>query len=174
MQAQSKKSPTSISDQVSKAKLYQKPLQEVLCNLFSTRLKSQVYHWNAHGPQFYGLHKLLEEVYKNLDQSIDDVAERSRTMGIHTISSFEEIIQFCGSQNKKSDKFLDMNAMIEDMNRSFDNLAEVITSILEQEDLSCKVTEDLLIKVLGHVEKFAWMLRSFEKKESDLTGARAR
>jgi len=150
-------------DDQEKAKLYHKPLQEVLSHLFATRLKSQVYHWNVHGPQFYAVHKLLEDLYKALDEEIDDVAERIRTMGIKTISSFDEIVQFCGSMNKKSDKYLNVEEMIADMHESLSNLGRVITGVLEDERLKCKVTEDLLIKLLGKVEKFDWMVRSLQR-----------
>lgn len=140
--------------------LYSKPLQNVLSHLFATRLKSQVHHWNLHGLQFYGMHKLLEEVYRSLDDSIDEVAERIRTMGIHTISSFKEIIEFCGSENKSSDKFMRIEEIIVDMNQSFSLLGDAIKSVLNQRDLHCRVTEDLLIKTLGKIEKFGWMVRS--------------
>jgi len=150
--------------ELEKADSYTKPMQRVLSQLFATRLKAQVYHWNARGPQFYSAHKLLEDVYKNLDESIDEVAERIRTLGIHTISSFEEIIQFCGTSNLKSDKFMGLDEMIVDMNKSLESLGKVISDVLKQENLNCRVTEDLLIKTLGRVEKYAWMIRSFEKE----------
>lgn len=148
-------------DVSAKESKYAKPLQQVLSHLFATRLKSQVYHWNVRGLQFYSMHKLLEEIYRSLDDSIDEVAERIRTIGILTISSFEEVIQFCGSENKRSDKFLDANQMIVDMDESLATLATTISEMLKREDLTCKVTEDLLIKVLGKVEKYGWLVRSF-------------
>lgn len=56
-------------------------MTNVLSNIFASRMKSQVYHWNFVGSNFYGAHQLLEEVYKKWDDYIDEVAERLRTIG---------------------------------------------------------------------------------------------
>ena len=42
--------------------------------VLSTRTRN--YHWNVIGPQFYALHLLFEKQYTEIDDFIDDVAER--------------------------------------------------------------------------------------------------
>ncbi|MBN8554382.1 MAG: DNA starvation/stationary phase protection protein [Deltaproteobacteria bacterium] len=144
-----------------KAEKFIKPLQSVLASLYAARLKSQVYHWQVHGPNFYGIHKLLEEVYKSLDQSIDDTAERIRTLGMHTVSSFSEIIQLSAPANASSDKFLSTQEMIADMQEALDRLSEKIRSTADlAEEAEDIVTVDMLTRILGTTEKFEWMVRS--------------
>lgn len=38
-------------------------------------------HWNVKGPDFIGLHKLLDELAELVEESIDEVAERATTLG---------------------------------------------------------------------------------------------
>jgi hypothetical protein len=40
--------------------------------------KTRNYHWNVVGPQFNDLHKFFEAQYEELDDVVDEVAERMR------------------------------------------------------------------------------------------------
>ena len=39
------------------------------------------YHWNVIGPQFHDLHKFFEAQHEELNDVVDDVAERARSLG---------------------------------------------------------------------------------------------
>ncbi|HXG63403.1 MAG TPA: ferritin-like domain-containing protein, partial [Planctomycetota bacterium] len=43
--------------------------------------KTRNYHWNVTGPQFNDLHKFFDEQYGELNEIVDDVAERVRSLG---------------------------------------------------------------------------------------------
>jgi starvation-inducible DNA-binding protein len=56
-------------------------LSKVLADTFVLYLKTHNFHWNVEGLQFRGLHEMFEEQYRNLWDSIDDIAERIRALG---------------------------------------------------------------------------------------------
>ena len=49
----------------------------ILASLYSLSLKTQNYHWNITGENFYQYHKLLEKLYKDSLNSIDTLAEHT-------------------------------------------------------------------------------------------------
>ena len=51
-------------------------LSKVLADTFTVYQKTHGYHWNVTGPNFRGLHLLLEEQYNEIWTSIDEIAER--------------------------------------------------------------------------------------------------
>jgi len=58
-------------------------LCRVLADTYVLYLKTHNYHWNVEGPKFRNLHKMFEEQYNDLWQSLDDIAERIRALGYY-------------------------------------------------------------------------------------------
>lgn len=56
-------------------------LSKVLADTFLLYLKTHNFHWNVEGPQFLALHAEFEEQYRDLWNSVDDIAERIRALG---------------------------------------------------------------------------------------------
>jgi starvation-inducible DNA-binding protein len=50
---------------------------------FSFYVKAHSFHWNVEGEDFYEYHKLLEVIYNEVYESIDDFAEKIRTLGAY-------------------------------------------------------------------------------------------
>jgi starvation-inducible DNA-binding protein len=51
------------------------------------------YHWNVIGPQFHDLHKFFEAQYEELNDVVDDVAERARSLGGTAMGSLSEFLK---------------------------------------------------------------------------------
>ena len=56
-------------------------------------VKTKKYHWDVVGPQFMTLHKLWEEQYAALSDSIDLVAERIRSLGGYPVGTMAGCLQ---------------------------------------------------------------------------------
>jgi starvation-inducible DNA-binding protein len=56
-------------------------LNDLLSDEYVLYTKTRNYHWNVVGPQFNDLHKLFEAQYEALNDIVDEVAERVRTLG---------------------------------------------------------------------------------------------
>src|SRR5437016_6286236 len=50
-------------------------------------------HWNVTGPQFNDLHKFFEAQYEELNDIVDDTAERARALGGRALGSLAEFLK---------------------------------------------------------------------------------
>src|SRR5580658_5945108 len=55
--------------------------------------KTRKFHWNVSGESFMELHLLFEAQYKELEEAIDEVAERISKLGGKTIGTMKEFTQ---------------------------------------------------------------------------------
>ena len=51
-------------------------LSSVLADAVMLYTKTRKFHWNVSGNSFMELHKLFEKQYKQIEEAIDEVAER--------------------------------------------------------------------------------------------------
>ncbi|MFW5784618.1 MAG: Dps family protein, partial [Chitinispirillaceae bacterium] len=56
--------------------------------------KTRNYHWNVVGSLFHSLHKLLEEQYEELAETIDKIAERTRSLGAPALGTMQEYREY--------------------------------------------------------------------------------
>src|SRR5258708_5245149 len=56
-------------------------LNKALADEFILYTKTRNYHWNITGSNFMEMHKFYEGQYKEIDNSIDNIAERIRALG---------------------------------------------------------------------------------------------
>src|SRR5204862_6664957 len=65
-------------------------LNDVLADEYLLYTKTRNYHWNVVGPQFNDLHKFFQAQYEELDDFVDDVAERARSLGGQSAGTLAE------------------------------------------------------------------------------------
>src|SRR3990167_6678148 len=63
-------------------------LTDFLSHTYALYLKTQNFHWNVTGPQFFSLHLLFQKQYEELAEAVDEIAERVRTLGSYIEASF--------------------------------------------------------------------------------------
>jgi starvation-inducible DNA-binding protein len=68
-------------------------LTTLLADEYVLYTKTRNYHWNVTGPQFHTLHELFEDQYKELNEIVDDMAERTRALGGSAIGTLAEFGQ---------------------------------------------------------------------------------
>jgi len=69
-------------------------LSKLLADKFLLYTKTRNTHWNIEGSDFHSMHLFFELQYNELDEIIDSVAERIRTIGHYvpaTLKSFLEL-----------------------------------------------------------------------------------
>lgn len=136
-----------------------KQLGDVLADAFRLGFNLQGLHWNVEGPLFYSLHKLTEEQYETINDSVDDIAERVRALGLPAPESFKEMNERSIVEDlpKDGDLKLRVERTVADFERTGVRLQTVIKAAEECDDIK---TADLLTEQLGYYEEFAWMLRA--------------
>lgn len=143
---------------------YQNELLRVLMGIeYTLYVKTQNYHWNVTGMSFSGIHKLLEEQYKGLQEFIDRIAEQIRKYGSAAPGSMAEFIQLNNSLPGTNipeviGSLLGQEKMLDDLRDSNERVCQFINNLsLTQLDLAI---QNLLGEVLDLHMKNAWMLRA--------------
>lgn len=134
-------------------------LNSLLIENYSLYLKTQVYHWNVTGSNFYSLHLLFEAQYKDLAETNDVIAERIRALN----EKVDVSMAIFAASKKCPDPILQANSteMLQDLIADHENLTALLASLAEtaanEED---KATEDLAIERIREHEKQIWFLKS--------------
>jgi len=144
-----------------KSQLAAKKLNTILADEFVLYTKTRNYHWNVEGSNFMEMHKFYETLYTELEEIIDVVAERIRSIGHY-------------SQGRLRD-FLDQTNLLEqdyttDQKQQLQNLLEDHQTIIRylrrdipvfNDDYDDIGNADLLTSLLKSHEKWAWFIRSY-------------
>ncbi len=139
-----------------------KILNTVLSDEFLLYTKTRNYHWNVTGPQFNDLHKFFEAQYEALDEIVDDVAERARSLGGRAFGSLAEFSQHARlkeASGQTSNAKEMIAALLNDHESLIRNLRTDLETCAEKyQDMG---TNDFLTGLMEKHEKMAWLLRSF-------------
>ncbi len=134
-------------------------LSRVLADTYALYLKTQNFHWNVRGPEFYSLHLLFEKQYEELAEAVDEVAERIRALGYFVDASFTAFASV--STIKGEDKVLNAKEMITSLIHGHETCIRNMRKVAEIGDRDLDfATVDMLGRMLGAHEKMAWFLRS--------------
>lgn len=68
-------------------------LNALLADEYLLYTKSRDYHWSVTGPIFRDLHKLFEEQYEELNEVVDEIAERVRALGAWPFGTVAEFLK---------------------------------------------------------------------------------
>ncbi|HBS86024.1 MAG: DNA starvation/stationary phase protection protein [Bacteroidetes bacterium GWF2_38_335] len=136
-------------------------LNTLLADEYFLYTKTRNAHWNVEGPNFYELHKLFDTQIHELDEIIDDIAERVRSLGHFALGSLKD--------------FQSVTHMTED-NHSFDKANSIIHTLVNDHEIIVRIirndivpisekykdlgTADFVTGIMEQHEKIAWMLRS--------------
>lgn len=136
---------------------------KILASSYGLYLKTQYYHWNVVGAEFYNLHLMFETQYKELRKAVDEIAERIRALGATSPGTFHEFIQLnCIKEDERIPE--DWQKMVENLGGGHEKLAkECRKYVLELDKSHDEGTIDMLTERMKAHEKTAWMLRSLLK-----------
>ena len=139
-----------------------KILNTLLADEYVLYTKTRNYHWNVVGPQFNDLHKFFEAQYGELNDVVDDVAERARTLGGHalgTLGEFSKRARLTEHPGKYPDAAGMLKSLLEDHEAVIRQLRVDLETVGEKyRDVG---TNDFLTGLMEQHEKMAWMLRAF-------------
>ncbi len=133
-------------------------LKVSLANEFITAFKSQVAHWNIEGINFPQLHTLFNELYTDLFDDIDVMAEHIRTLDEYAPSSITELLKLTTIKDNINGKESEL-------------LSELLVSLKETLDafsISLKLAQEngkegiinYLSDRIDSLEKLHWKIKS--------------
>lgn len=136
-------------------------LSKILADEYVLSTKTRNAHWNVEGADFYDKHKLFELQFGQLDEFIDSIAERIRSIGHYapaTLKSFLELTQFTELTREKNDSKGFITELLNDHENLIIKLRENIHRFADEyKDMG---SSDFVTGLMERHEKMAWFLRT--------------
>ena len=146
---------TGLSD--SARSLLAEALSDLLDEVYTLLIQTHVYHWNVRGPLFADLHKMMEEQYLALFESVDEVAERVRQLGFPAPAKGNTFPSGTPIESPMPGEAAMVSGLVERHEATARRLRALSMQADEHQDY---VTQDLANEMLAFHEKAAWTLRS--------------
>jgi starvation-inducible DNA-binding protein len=139
-------------------------LTTVLSDEMVLYVKTRKFHWNVSGESFMELHKLFQSQYSELEEAIDEVAERVGKLGEKTIGTMHEFSKHA-SIKEHPDKYPSSKEMIEELLEDHEILIIKLRKDIEEstEKVKDAGTADFLTGLMETHETIAWILRRYLK-----------
>jgi starvation-inducible DNA-binding protein len=139
-------------------------LNRLLADEHVLYIKTRNAHWNIEGQDFHAQHKFFEEQYGQLEEIIDNVAERIRSLGHYaeaTMQGFLKLTHLTEQTRERNDSSGFMKMLLEDHETIIIYLRENIN--LYANDWRDQGSSDFITSLMEVHEKMAWMLRAHLK-----------
>lgn len=137
-------------------------LSTILSDEMTLYIKTRKFHWNVCGESFMELHKLFEGQYKELEEYIDEIAERISKLGAKTIGTMKE---FSTSNTLKESpgKYPSQKNMLQELLEDHETMIKHLRQ--QVDDCSKKYndagTADFLTGIMEAHETISWVLRRY-------------
>jgi starvation-inducible DNA-binding protein len=137
-------------------------LNQLLADEYVLYTKTRNYHWNVTGDDFSELHKFFEAQYEEIDEIIDEVAERARSLGGNSLGTLKEFLGLTRLKELPKDYPADKQ-MIARLLTDHESIIQSLRSDLAacSERYHDMGTSDFLTGLMEQHEKMAWMLRAY-------------
>ena len=137
-------------------------LANILSNEMTLYVKTRKAHWNVTGESFMELHKLFQNHYQQLEESIDEIAERIGKLGQKTIGTMSEFLKLATIKEHPG-KYGSSNDMIKELLKDHETIIVELRSNID--DCTKKNndvgTADYLTGLMEQHETIAWILRRY-------------
>jgi starvation-inducible DNA-binding protein len=139
-------------------------LSEILSDEMILYIKTRKFHWNVSGESFLELHKLFESQYKQMELSIDLVAERMGKLGQKTPGTMEEFLQLA-SLKESPGKYASSKEMLKELLDDHESLVIILRKSITHiaDKINDAGTADFLTGLMEEHESIAWVLRRYQE-----------
>ena len=136
-------------------------LNTLLADEYVLYTKTRNAHWNIEGPAFHALHLFFESQYEQLDEIIDEVAERVRALGHYALGTLNGFVK-TARLDEPLLEFSNAKKMIQALLDDHETIIRILRKQVNEasENYKDAGTSDFLTGLLEQHEKMAWMLRS--------------
>lgn len=139
-------------------------LNQLVGTLGVLYIKLHQYHWFVEGDKFFTLHETFEDYYDEINENLDEFAERMLALELAPVSTLQEFIDVAWIKEHPYTKKMDYKEMVQSVKNDFTILIGKLQQGIElMEEAKDDVTVDMLIDFKNSLEKHNWMLRAFLK-----------
>ena len=144
-------------------------LNKVLADEFILYAKTRNYHWNVEGNNFMEMHKFYESQFEQLDEIIDNVAERIRQLGHYAEARLKDYLELSHLEEQEytNEQNAQLKNLLEDHESIIMNLRKLINLFTDKyKDAG---TTDFVTGLMEQHEKMAWFIRSYLPQSQETT-----
>lgn len=134
-------------------------LQKQLSTYNDLHLTLKHIHWNVVGPNFIGVHEMIDLQVDAVRNFADDVAERIAALGASPQGTPGAIIKDRSWDDYSVGRDT-VQAHLAALDLVYNGVIEDIRQSIGETDELDQVTQDLLIGQAGQLEKFQWFVRA--------------
>ena len=134
-------------------------LNEFLADLNVFYRKLQNYHWNVQGKDFFQVHAKLEELYNEINEQIDEIAEHIAILEGQPLGTLKDYIEkstIQEAENKKIKSEEIYNNLLSDYQALLNKVVEIKEEAENQKEYS---TSSLIDGYILEYGKIIWMLK---------------
>jgi starvation-inducible DNA-binding protein len=137
-------------------------LSIILADEMVLYVKTRKFHWNVSGESFMELHKLFQNQYTELEETIDLIAERIGKLGGKTIGTMHEFAHLTRLKESPN-KYPNQKDLMKELLEDYETLIVEIRKDIEtcNEKNKDAGTVDFLTAVMEQHESTAWVLRRY-------------
>jgi len=135
-------------------------LNDFLVLAIDLRLQVKQAHWNVRGPNFMTLHELFDRLAGELEETIDELAERVTALGGRALGTANRIASKSELADlpKKATHGVALTALLADRFAAVGKCAGM--AIERAQDVDDEVTADLFIKTSHCLDRALWFLEA--------------
>lgn len=137
-------------------------LSVVLADAVVLYTKTRKFHWNVAGESFMELHLLFEKQYSELEEAIDEIAERINKLGSKTIGTMKEFLDATHLKEAPG-SYPTRKEMIKELLSDHETIIVELRKAVEecQDEFKDAGTADFLTGLMEDHETNAWKLRRY-------------
>ena len=126
-------------------------------NVFYRKLQN--YHWNVKGKDFFAMHTKLEEYYNQINEQIDEVAEKMLMEDMQPFGTMKDYLENTCMQEAEN-KRISENEVYPIIIKDYETLLKKVTEIKKQTDeKECYLISAFMDELIASYKKNIWMLK---------------
>jgi starvation-inducible DNA-binding protein len=137
-------------------------LKIAFASQYAFAIKTQNYHWNVEGIDFYQKHKMFQKIYEETYGAVDDFAENIRKIQAYTPASLERFSSLTAVDDEI--EVLDPQSMVAELLADAEKMQEIMKVLFaEAEARGHHGLSNFLADRQDAFAKHAWFLRATAK-----------
>lgn len=141
-------------------------LKVLLASTQSYAIKSQNFHWNIEGSDFPQYHEFYDQLYSDVSDTIDRIAEYIRIMGHYTPGSLQRYAELTIIQDQV--KIPRAELMFAETLQDTEKMTQLVVEMFDQ---ATEERQQGIANFMAELQdlygKKAWFIRSILKKERE-------